>query len=53
MVDKTGISRDSKKINLTNKYKGQEVVESLDRPLHEGTQHRSLVFYIYMLICGC
>lgn len=39
MADKKASSRDSKKTNLTKRYSGQEIVERLDRPHHEGTHH--------------
>lgn len=37
MVGRTGIKKDSKKLNLTNRYIEQEVVETHDRPRPEGT----------------
>lgn len=36
MIGKNGIRRDSKKIKLTKRYKGQEVAKSHDRPRPEG-----------------
>lgn len=39
MAGRTGITRDSKKINIAKSYKGEKVADNHDLAHSEGTQH--------------